>query len=60
MPNRVKNRNTITNSQKKKFLLWVFEFWIWPTSASRINKIIIENKREMTPPNLLGMARKIA
>jgi len=60
VPKRVKNRNTIEKLQKKNVFFEVFWFCIDEGLISNLKKIKIDIKRAITPPSLLGIARKMA
>jgi len=60
IPNQVKNKNTIKNLQKENVLMYVLLNWVMLFFNERGYMIIIDMIKAKTPPNLLGIDRKMA
>jgi hypothetical protein len=59
IPSQVSNRKIIKNVQKEKVFIMVFS-WNLLGLKIRGNMMIIDISNPITPPNLFGIARKIA
>jgi hypothetical protein len=60
VPNQVKNIKIIKKFQKDKAFRFLEVYWKVLLIKAKGSNIKIDIKRPITPPNLLGIARKIA
>ena len=60
IPSHVKNRKETTKLQNLKYFRSSLLYWVFVGFTKRIKRIRIDLSKATTPPNLLGMERKIA